>query len=131
MPTPSRSGSAEAGSRVAKRAPRTSASKAKPAPTPAAPLRPPSTAEVRRCLPGWHLPALSLPAWHVTNPLTAIEPILKRDEADIVLVAGNVALVALNVIEWPFAALTLAAHLIARSRFKALQAVAEVAEEAE
>jgi hypothetical protein len=67
----------------------------------------------------------------VPNPLTALESVLRRDEADILLIAGNVALVALEVIEWPVAALTLATHAIARSRFKALQAVAEVAEEAD
>jgi hypothetical protein len=46
-------------------------------------------------------------------------------------IAGNLALVALEVIEWPIAALTLASHAMARSRFKALRAVAEVADEAE
>jgi hypothetical protein len=46
-------------------------------------------------------------------------------------IAGNVALVALEVIEWPVAVLTLASHAMARSRFRALRAVAEVAEEAE
>jgi hypothetical protein len=66
----------------------------------------------------------------VPNPLTALEPILKRDEADLVFVAGNIALVAFEVIDWPVAALTLAAHAMARSRFKALQGAADVAEEA-
>ena len=66
----------------------------------------------------------------VPNPLTIIEPILKRDEADLVFVAGNVALVAFEIIEWPVAALTLAAHAMARSRYKALQGAADVAEEA-
>jgi hypothetical protein len=62
--------------------------------------------------------------------LTALEPLLKRDEADLVFVAGNIALVAFEVIDWPVAALTLAAHAMARSRFKALQGAADVAEEA-
>ena len=66
----------------------------------------------------------------VPNPLTALEPLLKRDEADLVFVAGNIALVAFEVIDWPVAALTLAAHAMARSRFKALQGAADVAEEA-
>ena len=67
-------------------------------------------------------------AWRVANPLTALDSILRRDEADILFIAGNVALVA---IEWPVAVLTLASHAMARSRFRALRAVAEVAEEAE
>jgi hypothetical protein len=70
-------------------------------------------------------------AWRVANLLTALDSILRRDEADILFIAGNVALVALEVIEWPVAALTLASHAMARSRFKALRAVVEVAEEAE
>ena len=65
------------------------------------------------------------------NPLSTIDSILRRDEADILFIAGNLALVALEVIEWPIAALTLASHAMARSRFKALRAVAEVADEAE
>jgi len=77
-----------------------------------------------------HAPSPSA-ARHLPNPLATIEPILRRDEADILFIAGNVALVALEVIEWPVAAIALALHLMARSRFKALQAVAEVAEEAE
>jgi hypothetical protein len=72
-----------------------------------------------------------LSALRLPNPLTTIESILKRDEADILLIAGNVALVALEIIEWPVAVLTLAAHAMARSRIKALQAVVEVAEEVE
>jgi hypothetical protein len=67
----------------------------------------------------------------VPNPLKTLEPILKRDEADILFIAGNVALVALEVIEWPIAAMTLVLHAMARSRFEALRVVAEVAEEAE
>jgi hypothetical protein len=67
----------------------------------------------------------------VPNPLATIEPILRRDEADILFIAGNVALVALEVIEWPVATIAIALHLMARSRFKALRVVAEVAEEAE
>ena len=71
-------------------------------------------------------------AWarRIPNPLTALEPLLKRDEADVVFVAGNVALVALEIIEWPVAVLTLAAHAMARSRYKALQGAADVADEA-
>ena len=69
-------------------------------------------------------------ARRIPNPLTAIEPLLRRDEADLVFVAGNLALVAFEVIDWPVAALTLAAHAMARSRFKALQGAADVAEEA-
>ena len=65
------------------------------------------------------------------NPLPAVESILRRDEADIVLVVGNVVLVALEIIEWPVAALALGVHAIARSRFKALESLAEVAEEVE
>jgi len=68
--------------------------------------------------------------WRVPNPLATLDPILKRDEADILFIAGNVALVAFDLIEWPIAALMLASHAMARSRFKVLQAVGEVAEEA-
>jgi hypothetical protein len=63
--------------------------------------------------------------------LTAVERLLKRDEADVVLVAGNALLVALELIEWPVAALTLGVHVLARSRFKGLEAIAEVVEEVE
>jgi hypothetical protein len=66
-----------------------------------------------------------------SDPLAALESILKRDEADILFVVGNIALVALEIIEWPVAALALAVHAMARARFKALRSVAEVAEEAE
>lgn len=76
-------------------------------------------------------PPSRFPGWRVPNPLATLDPILKRDEADIVFIAGNVALVAFEFIEWPVAALTLALHLMARSRFRVLQAAAEVAEEAE
>lgn len=79
----------------------------------------------------WDAPwraARTLGEW---NPLRPVESVLKRDEADVVLVAGNVVLVALEIIEWPVAVLTLAVHLIARSRFKGLEAAAEVAEEVE
>jgi len=72
-----------------------------------------------------------LPDMHLKNPLPRLESILKRDEADLLLIVGNVALVALELIEWPVAALTLTVHIMARSRFKWLEAVAEVAEEAE
>jgi hypothetical protein len=61
----------------------------------------------------------------------AVERFLRRDEADVILVAGNIALVAFEVIEWPVAALTLAVHLLARSRYKGLEALAEVAEESD
>ena len=69
-------------------------------------------------------------AHRIPNPLAVIEPILKRDEADLVFVAGNVALVAFEIIEWPVAALTLAAHAMARSRYKALQGAADAVGEA-
>ena len=77
-------------------------------------------------------PPASSESWvrRVPNPLAALEPLLKRDEADLVFVAGNIALVAFEVIEWPVAVLTLAAHAMARSRYKALQGAADVAEEA-
>ena len=77
-------------------------------------------------------PGASSESWlrRIPNPLTALEPILKRDEADLVFVAGNIALVAFEVIDWPVAALTLAAHAMARSRLKALQGAADVVEEA-
>lgn len=77
------------------------------------------------------LPLPSLPAIRFRNPLPAIESLLRRDEADVVLVVGNVALVAFEIIEWPVAALTLAVHALARTRFKALEELAEVADEAE
>jgi ABC-type maltose transport system permease subunit len=77
------------------------------------------------------LSAWRLPNPFATNPLTTIESFLKRDESDVLLIAGNVVLVALEIIEWPVAVLTLAAHAMARSRIKALQAVAELAEEGE
>ena len=69
-------------------------------------------------------------ARRIPNPLRTLEPLLKRDEADVVFVAGSIALVAFEVIDWPVAVLTLAAHAMARSRFKALQGAADVAEEA-
>jgi hypothetical protein len=67
----------------------------------------------------------------VSSPFSSIDSLLKRDEADILFIAGNLALVALELIEWPVAALTIALHAMSRSRFKALRVVAEVAEEAE
>lgn len=76
-----------------------------------------------------HPPSL-FSGWRVPNPLATVAPIFKRDEADILFIAGNVALVAFDLIEWPIAALMLASHAMARSRFKVLQAVGEVAEEA-
>jgi hypothetical protein len=77
------------------------------------------------------LPGASLSLAGITNPLPTIEKLLKREEADLVLLVGNVALVAFEIIEWPVAVLTLAVHALARTRFKALEALAEVAEEAE
>jgi hypothetical protein len=74
------------------------------------------------------LPRLKL---RLDKPIPAIERMLKRDEAELILLAGNVALVALEVIEWPVAVLTLAVHAIHRTRFKGLEAIAEVVEEAE
>lgn len=70
-----------------------------------------------------------LSPFHYGNRIPAIESFLKREEADVILVAGNVALVALEVIEWPVAVLTLVVHALARTRFKALESIAEVAEE--
>jgi hypothetical protein len=70
------------------------------------------------------------PGHGAPNPLARLERLLERDEADLVFFAGNVVLVALDIIEWPVAALTLAAHAMARSRLKALQGAAEVVEEA-
>ncbi|HEY2303506.1 MAG TPA: hypothetical protein VGH66_16510 [Acidimicrobiales bacterium] len=67
----------------------------------------------------------------VPNPFTVLEPILQRDEADWLFVAGNLALVAFEVIEWPVAVLALVLHGMSRSRVKALQVIVEVAEEAE
>ncbi len=68
--------------------------------------------------------------WRVPNPLATLDPIFKRDEADILFIAGTVALIAFDLIEWPIAALMLASHAMARSRHKVLHAIAEVAEEA-
>lgn len=67
----------------------------------------------------------------ISNPLPTIERLLKRDEADLILVLGNATLVLLEVIEWPVAALFLVAHMLHRTRFKGLTALAEVAEEIE
>jgi hypothetical protein len=63
--------------------------------------------------------------WRVPNPLATLDPIFKRDEADILFIAGTVALIAFDLIEWP-----IASHAMARSRHKVLHAIAEVAEEA-
>jgi len=61
-------------------------------------------------------------ARRVPNPLDVLEPVLKRrDEADLVFVAGNIALAVFDIIEWPVAALALTTHAMARSRFKALR----------
>ena len=65
------------------------------------------------------------------NPLPRIEAILKRDEADIIVVAGNVALLVFGVVEWPIVAMTGVLHLMARSRFKSLEAIADIGEEVE
>jgi hypothetical protein len=67
--------------------------------------------------------------FHYASRIPAVESFLKREEADVILVAGNVLLVALEIIEWPVAALTLVVHALARSRFKALEVIAVVAEE--
>jgi hypothetical protein len=72
-----------------------------------------------------------MPRIRFTNPLPAIEQLVKRDEADLILLVGNLALVAFEVIEWPVAVLTLAVHGLARTRFKGLETVAEIVEEAE
>jgi hypothetical protein len=48
----------------------------------------------------------------------------RRDEADLVFVVGNIALAVFDIIEWPVAALALATHAMARSRFKALRGTA-------
>jgi len=73
------------------------------------------------------LPPLTLPE----DLGRSIEKLVRRDEADLVLVIGNIALVAFEVVEWPVAALTLVVHFLARTRFKALEALAEMAEETE
>jgi hypothetical protein len=73
---------------------------------------------------------LTLPV-PIKRHLSRVEKLLKREEADLILVAGNVALVALEVVEWPVAALTLTVHALARTRFKGLEAIAEVVEEVE
>ena len=72
-----------------------------------------------------------LSPFHYASRVPAIERFLKREEADVILVAGNLLLVALEVIEWPVAALTLAVHALARSRYKTLEVIAVVAEEIE
>lgn len=59
----------------------------------------------------------------LANPIPSIERFLKRDEAEVILLLGNVALVALEVIEWPVAALFITAHALHRTRFKLLEAV--------
>ena len=73
------------------------------------------------------LPKLTLPE----DLGRSIEKLVRRDETDVVLVLGNIVLVAFEVVEWPVAALTLAVHFLARTRFKALEALGEVAEETE
>jgi hypothetical protein len=73
----------------------------------------------------------ALSPFHLLNRIPGVEGFLKREEADAILIAGNVALVALELIEWPVAALTLAVHALHRSRFKALEVIAEIAEEAD
>ena len=69
------------------------------------------------------------PSLSLFNPLATVEAMLRRDEADVLFIAGNIALAAFEVIDWPVAALAIVAHAMARSRFKALQALAEVREE--
>ena len=69
------------------------------------------------------------PRLPVFNPFATVEAMLRRDEADALFIAGNIALAAFEVIDWPVAALAIVAHAMARSRFKALQALAEVREE--
>jgi hypothetical protein len=71
------------------------------------------------------------PALNPSAVVATVESLLKRDEADLIFVAGNLALVALDLIEWPMAALALLLHAMARTRFEALKSVAEVGEEAE
>ena len=61
--------------------------------------------------------------------LTFSNPLLKRDEADLVFVAGNIALALFDIIEWPVAALALITHVMARSRFKGLRGAAGLVEE--
>lgn len=78
---------------------------------------------------GVRIPSHPVLRW--TNPLPHLERLFKREEADVILLAGNLALVVLEVVEWPVAALTLLVHGLARTRYKALEALAEVAEEAE
>lgn len=70
-----------------------------------------------------------LSPFHHASKIPALEKFLKREEADVILFAGNVVLVAFELIEWPVAALTLLAHALARSRYKALHVIVEVAEE--
>jgi hypothetical protein len=77
------------------------------------------------------VPTTGKPWLLLSNPIGALETLLRRDEADLLFIAGNVALAAFEIIEWPVAVLTVAVHAMARSRFKALKAVAEVAEEVE
>jgi type IV secretory pathway TrbD component len=84
----------------------------------------------RQTITSLSLRRLTLPV-PIKRHLSRIEKLLKREEADLVLVAGNVALVAFEVVEWPVAALTLAVHALARTRFKGLEALAEVVEEVE
>jgi hypothetical protein len=73
----------------------------------------------------------ALSPFHLLNRIPGVEGFLKREEADVILIVGNVALVAFEIIEWPVAALTLAVHALHRSRFKALEVIVEIAEEAE
>lgn len=84
----------------------------------------------RQVVTSFSLRRLILPV-PLKRHLSNIEKLLKREEADLVLVAGNVVLVAFEIIEWPVAALTLAVHALARTRFKGLEALAEVVEEVE
>lgn len=69
------------------------------------------------------------PIFSLSNPLATVEALLRRDEADILFIAGNVALAAFEIVDWPVAVLAIVAHAMARSRFKALEGLAEVGED--
>jgi folate-dependent phosphoribosylglycinamide formyltransferase PurN len=84
----------------------------------------------RQTVTSFSLRRLTLPV-PLKLHLSRVEKLLKREEADLILIAGNVALVAYEIVEWPVAALTLTVHALARTRFKGLEALAEVVEEVE
>jgi ABC-type maltose transport system permease subunit len=104
-----------------------------PPPPPATTLQPEDVPEGQRWGPWGAFARLpSLPPLESLAPsriLPALEQLFRRDEADVVLVVGNALLVAFEVIDWPVAAVTLTVHLLARSRFKGLEAMAEMGEE--